>query len=379
MLTHKVKRYFENPALGALPVIVFIVLFTTCLPNVYAIIIGLALGALGDGLVRYFRINRVSQISFALTLLSLCAVLIAWFLGEHYIKNHTTYIIICEVVYVFGLMFIRLVKTFLNLYFTRNNTPANNILIKDLLETPELIQAALTIHLLCILVFKQVVFGYYNPVVDIYVTASGPLVIFILAIIYQSLRLRSFRRKLEAEDWLPIVTEDGAVKGRIARQVSFNMGNRYMHPIIRIALVCKDKLYIQERPKNMVIDPGMLDYPFEKYLRYNHDFDEAISNVIQKINGKPIDSNAEFLMKYVFENAKTLRLVFLYIMRIEDESMVNSSYPRITGKFWTVKQLDEDFGKGVFSEQFELEYEYMKHAVLLKSRGEKQKAQASNV
>lgn len=74
----------------------------------------------------------------------------------------------------------------------------------------------------------------------------------------------------------------------------------------------------------------------------------------------------QFLLKYVFENENTKRLIFLFVANVEDESMIKRR-GKMTGKFWTVKQLEEGFADEIFSECFELEFEYLKNMVLIPS------------
>jgi len=68
-------------------------------------------------------------------------------------------------------------------------------------------------------------------------------------------------------------------------------------------------IYLQERDRTRLLNPGMLDYPFEKYMQYNDEIDETVRRSISQECG----SNAlplQFLLKYIFENETTKRLVF---------------------------------------------------------------------
>jgi len=56
-------------------------------------------------------------------------------------------------------------------------------------------------------------------------------------------------------------------------------------------------------------------------------------------------------------------LVYLYIINIQDEEIMNSF--RLNGKLWTEKQIEENMDSGVFSEYFEKEYDVLKNTVLM--------------
>jgi hypothetical protein len=183
---------------------------------------------------------------------------------------------------------------------------------------------------------------------------------------YQAFKVSALSSKLKHEEWLPIVTEKGEVTGKIAKSVSFNMKNKFLHPVVRVALISKSEVYLQERPANDILNPGKLDYPFEKYMLFNHEINLAARNSIRQMVGQDIDISISFLLKYVFENEDTKRLIFLFVANLDDESKIKRD-GKMTGKFWTVKQLEEGFADEIFSECFELEFEYLKNMVLVPS------------
>lgn len=57
-------------------------------------------------------------------------------------------------------------------------------------------------------------------------------------------------------------------------------------------------------------------------------------------------------------------MIFLYVSIIDDEEKFNSLELK-DGKLWTEKQIEENRNSNIFSECFELEFEYLKNTVLL--------------
>lgn len=137
-----------------------------------------------------------------------------------------------------------------------------------------------------------------------------------------------------------------------------------MHPVVRVALISGNKLYLQERDSNYIVDPRKIDHPFEKYIQFKHEIEEAVQNCVKMRLGDTLEIEPEFISKYVFKTELTNRLIFLFAIRVDDECLIVKTAD-MKGKFWTVKQIDEDFGNQVFSECFEIEYEYLKHVILL--------------
>jgi hypothetical protein len=191
-----------------------------------------------------------------------------------------------------------------------------------------------------------------------------PIIILLSIGIYQTLKVRAIVSKLKKEEWIPIVTEEGKVTGKICKNVSTNMKNRFMHPVIRVALISGTKVYLQERPLNEMLNPEKLDHPFEKYMLFNQEINLAARNCIQGMIGNELVLSLKFVLKYVFENENTKRLNFLFTARIEDEDSIKRT-GKMKGKFWSIKQINKGFADEIFSECFELEFEYLKNMILL--------------
>ena len=204
-------------------------------------------------------------------------------------------------------------------------------------------------------------------VLHLRITVAGAaiilLVILALLLLAEILRLHLLQNRLHAEDWLSVVDEHGNVTGKVAKSVSMELKNSFMHPVVRLALIHQGKLYLKKRSASRLLNGGMLDYPFEKYLMFNHHIDEAIRNMLKReIGDETIPYR--FLLKYVFENDITKRLIFLYVSQIDSEE----EFARLKlkeGKLWTEKQINDNLGEEIFSETFELEFEYLRNTVLL--------------
>ena len=182
-------------------------------------------------------------------------------------------------------------------------------------------------------------------------------------ILLEASRLKVLNKHLKSEEWLPVVSESGNVQGKVAKSVSIILKNKFLHPLVRVALIYDGKLYLKNRDDSRLLDSGKLDYPFEKYMKYKHNLEEAIKNTV-KNEIKTDDLPVRFLLKYVFENENTKRLIFLYVSNIASEKEFNDLQLQ-GGKLWTTNQIEDNIGKDVFSECFELEFEYLKNTVLM--------------
>ncbi|MDR2955738.1 MAG: hypothetical protein LBV43_11715 [Prevotella sp.] len=365
MLSRGIRKYVSNPLIGLLPFILFVILRTFEVNGMYALIASIGLAIIGELLIRIIYKNSGFSISFYVSGISLLITLVVWIFTSQHVQKPFTYVVVCEILIICSFMLIRVSKVYISSIFFRQKNLLQKALINEYYDSMTLIQYALTLHVFGILLYRQFTINKeYSDAADIIIFSVIPISFILIVGVYQILKVSRLVSKLKREEWLPIVTEKGEVTGKIAKSVSLNMKNKFLHPVVRVALVSDSKVFLQERSSGDILDPGKLDYPFEKYMLFNHEINLAARNSIRKMVGDRIDIPIKFLLKYVFENADTRRLVFLFVAKIDDEDMIRRD-KQMTGKFWTVKQMEDGFADGVFSECFELEFEYLKNTELI--------------
>lgn len=366
LLSKGIKKYLTTPSLGILSFIVFIILHAYILPEPYAIIFTLLFIPTVQQLLFRYHGKKVQAVGFYIVVFAIFITGVLWTFGHKKIERQETYILVTEIVIIIQLLIISMGRKLFLSTFSKGKSSIEKMLLRVSFTTLLLFKYSLLAHVLLLLAYKQIRDGYYDPFIDNLLYYIVPIIIISLIFTSQMLKARRIINKLqEEEEWLPIVTESGDVTGRIARSISVKQKNTYLHPIIRVALVCNGKLFLQERASNLVVDPRKLDHPFEKYMLFGHDINNTLQNCIKRVVNKEFSEEANFLFKYVFETEVTKRLVFLFVVELRDESEIRRS-DSVTGKFWTVKQIDDEFSNQSFSECFELEYEYIKHVVLEK-------------
>lgn len=347
-------KQLKNPAYGLLPMLVFTILVGFV--NIWiAIVAGLAIASLGVYFVKLHSrmLYDISVISFVFAL-----IMVALYPS---LNNFDKYVL-TEIIFVTALIASRLTRVQVISRLARNDRSDVRNYLSESFRVAFQTQYSFFFHLLLVLVFFVFSAGEVHSVsfLPIMIIAA---IIYITIIVLEVLRLRMLDRKLNEEEWLPVVAESGQVTGRVAKSVTMASKNKHLHPVIRIALINKGRVFLTHRGADKILSPGMLDYPFEKYLRYKHDIEESLANLISsKIGDKEIP--LQFMLKYVFENDITKRLILLYASIVDDDELFNSLNLE-GGKLWTVKQIEENQGMDIFSEPFELEFEYLKNTVLL--------------
>lgn len=349
------QKMMRNPSFGFIAIFVFsiLVLYTDS-----RIATGVALVL---SLIGYVAVKKYSRMIYDISVITFSIAFLLAFTVFPQLPPFNRFAIV-EVIFVLTLIFMRLSRMKIITRVVKGHNVMLKNYLKESLRVAFQAQYALSVHLLLVLVF------YLFEASDIpFVSDTGMMVVgqifLVLIMVAESVRLHIFDKKLFKEEWLPVVTEKGDVTGKVAKSITKGLKNKFMHPVVRVALIYKGRIYLQERDQERLLNPGKLDYPFEKYMQYNHDVEETLRNSIKReCGGNEIP--LRFLLKYTFENEITKRLVFLYVSVIDDESVFNSMQLG-EGKLWTSAQIEDNVGTEIFSECFELEYEYLKNTVLL--------------
>ncbi|MDR3260979.1 MAG: hypothetical protein LBT78_04005 [Tannerella sp.] len=228
----------------------------------------------------------------------------------------------------------------------------------------QIVQNLYTLHFF-ILLFYVIFFEAYRSVkVDYFLYHGAPFIIGMTVILFEQVRLSVMKRRLQREKWLPVLNGRGKVIGRIAYSVTFSSGVKYCHPVVRVAVVHHEMLYLIQRADDSPVSPGMLDYPFLGYVA----FKRTMRQTLQELMGMFMPWSLlkpRFLVRYLFENEKVSSLVSFYAITLRTEDKLAKYVKQKNGKWWTKKQIDENLGKGIFSEYFEKEYPYLQNTVLL--------------
>lgn len=158
----------------------------------------------------------------------------------------------------------------------------------------------------------------------------------------------------------PIVDESGNTIGKATRGECHN-GSKLLHPVVHLHLFdSSGRIYLQQRPLWKDIQPGKWDTAVGGHIDYGETVGEALMRETREELGLTGVSTT-FLLQYVFESEREKELV--HVFRATYDGEVCPSDELDGGRFWTMDELKEAFGKGVFTPNFE--QEFLKIAKLL--------------
>lgn len=365
---NSIKKGWENQALGLLPLLLFLVLdnYFTYLQSFLVSVVFCTLSML-----IFHGLRKDKVYAFMLLPASLTFVLYSFFLIfmriESVLVVYTPLIV--EVLFVVVLILIRMTRKGLMRKIRNSEIPAYQrtnalTLLNEFFFIAQIAQNLYTLHLFAVILYSIIPETMQNVWWSRLLYRDLGVIIGVLVIVYEQIRLMMLQGRLRKEMWLPVLNDKGNVIGSIAYSVSRLLPKKYYHPIIRVALVYNGMLYLSKRNAYSCVSPSLLDYPFYRYVLFRQTIEAAVRQAIEKLRVQIKTIEPFPLIRYTFENEKVKHQVSLFIVRINDERLLEPLKEK-NGKLWSVRQIEENLPHGIFSEYFEKEFPYLKNTVLL--------------
>lgn len=154
----------------------------------------------------------------------------------------------------------------------------------------------------------------------------------------------------------PHVDEDGNILGAITRSEAHG-GSRKLHPVVHLHLFnSRGELYLQHRPAWKDIQPDKWDTATGGHVDFGESVDLALAREVREELGIT-DFTPERLGHYVFESDRERELVFVH-KTIYDGTPHPNADELDGGRFWSPQEIAANMGKGVFTPNFEQEYQH---------------------
>ena len=149
-----------------------------------------------------------------------------------------------------------------------------------------------------------------------------------------------------------MVDETGQVIGSATRGECHN-GSRLLHPVVHLHLFnTKGELYLQRRPLWKDIQPGKWDTAVGGHVDYGETIEEALLREVREEIGIT-DFVPEKMCHYLYDSVRERELVFVHRATYDGE--VRPSEETDGGRFWSIEEIRQNLGKGIFTPNFEME------------------------
>lgn len=379
---NRIRKSWENQALGILPLLLFLLL-DNYISYLHAYTISAIFCVLSMFVFHILRKNKIY--SFMLLPSFLTLVLYAFFLifmrVEEVLAVYTP--LITEILFVIVLTLVKIVKKPLLHRVRDAQHPAyekthNLTMLNEFFFIAQLFRNLYILHLLGIAFYNILPEEMKDIRFNRFLYRDMGLIIGVAVIVYEQIRLLMVRGRLKKEMWLPVLNDKGSVIGCIAYSVSRLLPKKYYHPIVRIALVHKGMLYLAKRDEYAYVSASMIDYPFYRYVLFRQSIEAAAQEAVEGLKTLVGKIQPRLLIRYTFENERVKHQISLFVICIQDEQVIEQYKQVQDGKLWSIQQIEENLGKGIFSVYFEREFSYLKNTILLAENlclcGEQQEA-----
>ena len=155
-----------------------------------------------------------------------------------------------------------------------------------------------------------------------------------------------------SQEYFPLVNEEGKTIGKATRK-ECHSGSKMLHPVVHLHIFNDNgDLYLQKRSMRKDIQPGKWDTAVGGHIDYGESVEEALRREVREELGVT-DFSPIMITSYIFESAIEKELVNTF------RTVYNGPFPEELdgGRFWAIDEILESIGKGIFTPNFENEFQ----------------------
>lgn len=158
-----------------------------------------------------------------------------------------------------------------------------------------------------------------------------------------------------SQEYFPLVNEEGKTIGKATRK-ECHSGSKMLHPVVHLHIFNDNgDLYLQKRSMRKDIQPGKWDTAVGGHIDYGENVEEALRREVREELGVT-DFSPIMITSYIFESAIEKELVNTF--RTVYNGPFNPDPEELDGgRFWAIDEILESIGKGIFTPNFENEFQ----------------------
>ena len=166
----------------------------------------------------------------------------------------------------------------------------------------------------------------------------------------------------KSSEWFPVVLPSGLVVGRSTREYCHS-GAKPLHPVIHIHIIDRvSRIYLQTRSMRKDIQPGKWDTAVGGHVSYGESLMEAVYREASEELGFT-EFNPVYLETYEFESAIEKEMVNIFAV-VGSYDLHPDLDEVDEGRWWELADIDASIGKGIFTPNFESEFQMIRKSLL---------------
>ena len=155
------------------------------------------------------------------------------------------------------------------------------------------------------------------------------------------------------KEMLPLCDAEGNITGAATRGECHN-GSRLMHPVVHLHVFnTRGEIYLQKRPDWKDIQPGKRETAVGGHVDLGENVEQALRREVEEEIGIT-DYTPERIKVYVYDSVREKELVFVHKTVYDGE--IRPTKELDGGRFWSIKDIKANIGKGIFTPNFEQEF-----------------------
>lgn len=163
-------------------------------------------------------------------------------------------------------------------------------------------------------------------------------------------------------EYFPIVQPNGLVIGRSTREYCHG-GEKPLHPVIHIHIIDRfSRIYLQKRSMNKDIQPGKWDTSVGGHVSYGESILEAVYREAYE-ELKFVEFNPVHIETYEFESSVEREMVNVFAA-VGSYDLHPDLDEVDEGRWWNLADIDSNIGKGIFTPNFESEFQMIRKSLL---------------
>ena len=172
----------------------------------------------------------------------------------------------------------------------------------------------------------------------------------------------SLPQAAEGVEYFPIVEPNGLVIGRSSREYC-HAGAKPLHPVIHIHIIDRfSRIYLQKRSMKKDIQPGKWDTAVGGHVSYGESIVEAVYREAYE-ELRLMEFNPIHIETYQFESPVEKEMVSIFAA-VGSYELTPDLDEVDEGRWWPVEEIDANIGKGVFTPNFESEFQMIRKQLL---------------